>query len=240
MRSSRTWLPYLPLMVFAISLDAHAQQSYFNVPSSEITKTNQGFVQEQVDVGNQIQSNLTLDYGLGSGWEIGANWLDADVAAFKGTTTADLAGLALMNLQKSFALTNSLSIAIGTQQGTRGPNTEHLYPWAHFSFGTFVYAPTDSSLVRLTAGIYEASASYLTGSDHGVRGVLVGSEIGLWKERLSAQVEWISGAHSLGTSAVGFVMYFSPSWMLSAAAQSNNPEPLKPVSAILEFTYSGH
>jgi len=52
-----------------------AQQNFINVPSSEVTIKNKYFFQQQINFNDLIQSNTTLDYGLGKGYEIGLNIL---------------------------------------------------------------------------------------------------------------------------------------------------------------------
>ncbi|HNN01109.1 MAG TPA: hypothetical protein PKG67_11665, partial [Turneriella sp.] len=53
---------------------AFAQQNLFNVPNGEITKPGHFFTQQQFNLTRSaLQSNSTLDYGLGDGWEAGLN-----------------------------------------------------------------------------------------------------------------------------------------------------------------------
>lgn len=55
-----------------------AQQKFINVPSGEATGTGKLFFQQQFNFCYLIQSNTTLDVGVGSGIEIGVNILGLD------------------------------------------------------------------------------------------------------------------------------------------------------------------
>ena len=62
-------------LLFLSSLVSYSQQNYINVPSSEATTKHKLFLQQQLNFNEIIQSNTTLDFGLGKGFEIGANVL---------------------------------------------------------------------------------------------------------------------------------------------------------------------
>ena len=62
------------LLLFATNF-LMAQQNFINVPSGEVTQARKFFVQEQLNFNEIIQSNTTVDYGLGHGFEIGINIL---------------------------------------------------------------------------------------------------------------------------------------------------------------------
>lgn len=64
----------ITLIIFT-KLGAVAQQNFINVPSSEATIKNKVFFQQQLNFNELIQSNSTLDFGLGKGFEVGANIL---------------------------------------------------------------------------------------------------------------------------------------------------------------------
>ncbi|MCY7358024.1 MAG: hypothetical protein LH609_11310 [Rudanella sp.] len=52
---------------------SYAQETYFNVSESEISKKNKVLIQQQIDITDQFRSTTTFDYGLGRNWEIGFN-----------------------------------------------------------------------------------------------------------------------------------------------------------------------
>ena len=58
------------LMLLLLSSMAVAQQNFINVPSGEATKAKGFFFQQQFNFNEIIQSNTTIDYGIGKGFEI--------------------------------------------------------------------------------------------------------------------------------------------------------------------------
>ncbi|MEI8100278.1 MAG: hypothetical protein WCH09_01815, partial [Bacteroidota bacterium] len=55
------------------------QQSYFNVPSSDKTKVNTWFFQQQTNFSaGEFTSNYTFDYGINDKWEGGINVLQVN------------------------------------------------------------------------------------------------------------------------------------------------------------------
>lgn len=48
-----------------------AQQSFINVPSGELTPVKNLFFQQQLNINELFQSNTTIDFGLGKGFECG-------------------------------------------------------------------------------------------------------------------------------------------------------------------------
>ena len=86
-----------------------AQQSLFNVPSSEITERGRWFFQEQLNLSRSGVSNTTLDYGIGHGMELGLNLFDLDL--YHPGSEERLSTLPMVNLQKRWDLTERWAIA---------------------------------------------------------------------------------------------------------------------------------
>ncbi len=110
------------LLINGISL--FSQQNFINVPSSEVTKKNKLFFQQQVNINEQIQSNTTLDFGLGKGFEIGVNVLglnyDEKLKSVQFNDTSDkdpYNPLIMLNGLKNFELSENMAIAFGGQTG---------------------------------------------------------------------------------------------------------------------------
>jgi len=53
------------LLLLLNSFLSFSQQNFINVPSSEATKKHKLFFQQQLNFNELIQSNTTIDYGLG-------------------------------------------------------------------------------------------------------------------------------------------------------------------------------
>ena len=65
---------WLIVAMVSSSVLGHAQQSYFNTPSSDQTKKGDFFVQEQLNLSKySYVSNLTCVWGLPRDFEIGFN-----------------------------------------------------------------------------------------------------------------------------------------------------------------------
>ena len=106
------------------SILAFSQQNFINVPSSEVTTKHKLFFQQQLNFNELIQSNSTLDYGLGKGFEIGANVLGLNFnqkqKSFLNNDTTDTDPynpLLMLNGLKQFELNEHISVAAGTQLG---------------------------------------------------------------------------------------------------------------------------
>ncbi len=67
------WVRWLAavLLLGGFAADSSAQQNLFNVPSAEITPKNALFFQQQTNFNRTIQSNTTISYGFGNGFEGG-------------------------------------------------------------------------------------------------------------------------------------------------------------------------
>ena len=63
------WLSYLVCF---------SQQNFINVPSGDVTSCKKVFFQEQLNFNESIQSNTTIDLGIGKGFELGVNILGLD------------------------------------------------------------------------------------------------------------------------------------------------------------------
>jgi hypothetical protein len=109
----------------SLSLSAVGQQTFFSVPSSDITPKHKILAQQQVDINSeQLRFSTTVDYGLGRNWEVGLNLYNIDYQSQEHTwlrndTTLQLpyAPLLLINAQRTFNLTDALHIGLGGQTG---------------------------------------------------------------------------------------------------------------------------
>ena len=131
---------------------AISQQSLFNAPSSDITTRYKLFVQEQLNFNNQHISNLTLDYGLGKGFEICMNVFQTNFSIKHGHYASSVI---CINVQKEFILTKRIKTATGIQLGRNDAAIKN----GMWIFQNFVYQPRIDGL-KLYAGAYYASKYY--------------------------------------------------------------------------------
>jgi hypothetical protein len=216
-----------------------AQQNLFNVPSSEITRPNKVFVQQQFNLNNIIQANTTFDYGLKKNMEIGLNLIGVDYAEtnkkFFNNDSADIDPfnpLLLANFQKLYVLHERFKIAIGSQNG--GNFTIANRP----EFATFSYLNSISyflhEIIRTNFGLYACNKHY-AGKGNKV-GLMFGSEIKIFSGKLHFVGDCIAGNNAVSTAVLGFVFYPTKNLPISMGWQI----PLNPhnkFALIVEVTF---
>lgn len=227
------------LFTFVTIFAANGQQSLFNVPSSEITKQKGFFLQEQLNFNDIIQSNLTLDWGLGKGWEIGTNIVGVDYSlpqkkmidndAIEGEAYAPLV---LLNIQKGVTLSEHFKVGIGTQNGFNVTQVKNPQ-FAHFSFVNVVTSFHEDR-IHLTTGYYHGNTRYL--GEGNSSGPMLGAEATIIPQKLSLMADWIHGNHDLGVSVVGFVWYPTKRLPLSFGWQTPNQENGNASAFVFEIT----
>lgn len=140
--------------------------------------------------------NMTLGYSLRNGWDFSLSLLNAQVLGnnnhFQGNT--------FVNVAKTFELNNQFSITIGSQNGVALANPEHQ-SWFNFNFMDNRYDL--NSWLSLHGGPYLANAA-ITGTTSQA-GFLAGAEITAIPDKLSLQMDYISGHHALSGAAVSML-----------------------------------
>ena len=195
----------------------HAQQNFFNVPASEVTRQGKVFFQEQVNVltsQKKLQSNSHFAYGIGAQLEVGLNISHVNIKPFSRRVlpinTRDrsepYSPLVLGTAQKAFAVGDHFLFAVGTQTGVN-----FGAPLEQKALATLSYANAVVLLprphARLVAGAYYGNTTFL-GAGAGL-GVWLGAEVQVLPERIHLVVDWISGSHDLGLGVVGANVFFS-------------------------------
>ena len=110
----------------------------FNVPSAEITPKNALFLHQQTNFTRTIQSNATITYGFGGGFEGGLNILSVGLLPEKGVQDDSNPPLFLFNAQKGFELGEDFKLGSGTQLGQTAPNRRADVRLANFTYLTGV------------------------------------------------------------------------------------------------------
>lgn len=188
-----------------------SQQNFINVPSSEATSKHKLFFQQQLNFNEIIQSNTTLDVGLGKGFEFGVNVLGLNFSeknkSFIQNDTNDVDPynpLIMINGLKQFELSENISISSGTQFGLNFRDNKRT------TNATLIYTNLliknliikNSSLV---IGSYYNSIHY--GGRHGNRiGAWIGSEIPIIK-KLHIVAESVLGNNAMCYTSVGIIYY---------------------------------
>ena len=187
-----------------------AQQNFINVPSSEVTIKNKYFFQQQINFNDLIQSNTTLDYGLGKGYEIGLNILginfDQNRKIIFQNNTSDIepySPLILLNGLKQINVSNHFSMSFGSQLGLNfidnKRNSGAALCYLNFHISDLVI--TNSILVM---GSYFNSIHY--GGNGNRFGAWGGIEIPI-TSYFHINAESILGDNSISYTSLGIIVY---------------------------------
>lgn len=193
------------------SVASYSQQNYINVPSSEATTKHKLFFQQQLNFNEIIQSNTTLDFGLGKGFEIGANVLGLNFSeknkSFIENDTNDIDPynpLIMINGLKQFELTKNISISSGAQFGLNFRDNKKTTN-AALVYGNVLLKNMLVKNSSLVIGGYYNSLHY--GGRFGNRvGVWVGSEIPII-QKLHIVAESVLGNNAMCYTSLG-IIYF--------------------------------
>ena len=198
-------------LLFLSSLVSYSQQNYINVPSSEATTKHKLFLQQQLNFNEIIQSNTTLDFGLGKGFEIGANVLGLNFSdknrSFIKNDTNDIDPynpLVMLNGLKQFEISKNLSLTTGAQFGLNFRDNKRT------TNATLVYSNLllKNILIKnssIVIGGYYNSLHY--GGRYGNRiGAWIGSEIPI-ADKLHIVAESVLGNNSLSYTSLGLIYY---------------------------------
>jgi hypothetical protein len=236
--------PYLIIvmsLLFFYGKEGHPQQTFYNVPSGQITKKNRIFIQQQLTHLNTLQSNTTIDYGLGNRWEVGFNvfnwkWGRAPTPLEPTELGSDPKTVFLLNSQKLFQLTDTWGLAVGIEIGPQFTNIFNVSNLAHFEFTNLVWAPMSESWIRTVLGIYRAS-SFFYGGSRDQLGILAGAEYAFKRDQLHLLAEWVSGTSPFGNNVLGLAAFFNPEFLVTLGALSESFILIRPNGFILELTW---
>ncbi len=218
-----------------------AQQNLFNVPSGNITGKGDLFFQQQFNFSRASgSSNTTVDLGLGSGWEVGANFLD--VLLYERGPDRPQPGPVqanpdfLVNAQKGFEITDYWSTGVGGQFGFNPATSRRDVRFLNFSWAINSFQVPD----REEYGKWYIGAYYGNGAYRGAgssTGFMLGAEVPIIPEKLSFQFDWLGGTNDISVAVVGGVYTFQSGWQLSLGAQLPSPRSGNPYGVVLELTY---
>lgn len=230
-------IKFLLLPIF-IYLSSKAQQNFINVPSAEVTLKHKLFFQQQLNFNELIQSNSTLDFGLGKGFEVGANVLGLNFNNKQksflnndSTDTDPYNPLVLLNGLKQFELSEHASIAIGSQFGVNFTDNKKKSK-AGLTYINFRLTDLLFKNSTFVIGSYFNSIHY---GGHGNRlGAWVGTEIPV-TNNFHFMAESVIGDNALCYTSVG-VIYYPYKWMpLTLGVQIPNTKN-NAYSIVFEFT----
>ncbi len=201
---------FLLFIISLFGIPIFAQQNFINVPSAEITANRKLFFQQQININELFQSNSTLDYGLGKGWEIGVNVLGLNYnekqKSFLKNDENDrdpYNPLFMLNAQKGFEISDKFTTTIGTQFGINYDFDEKKGN-AGLLYGNL---KTKEFLVNegvLVTGLYYNSKHY--GGTGNRIGAWVGMELPI-SHKFHFLVESVIGSNAISYSSLAIVYY---------------------------------
>lgn len=202
-----------------------SQQNFINVPSGEATITKKWFFQQQINYGNILQSNTTLEYGLKHGFEAGINVLGLNISKNKfsiidndSADTDPFSPLVLVNGLKQFNINKKFHLCIGTQAGGNFTTKTKEKPCALFYTNAVVKDwPLEKS--SIVGGAYYNTLHY---GGYGNRlGVWLGTELAVLP-KLHITGETILGSNSLAYTSLGLIVYAQKRLPLTFGVQIPN------------------
>jgi hypothetical protein len=226
----------LTLVLALLSTPGLAQQSLFNVPSTQETLPGRLFGQVQLTgTSHGGEVNTTLELGV-------FRWLEVGMNIFR---------MPLYRLSE-------LDPGAPAQSSTMLNANVYLDPLAWLAFeagvqGGIGFVPNTTRLEPVVFGWvtsrFEAPApfgSYVVGAYSGNRGALgrgppvgglLGVEVPVIEHRLHAMADWVVGLNDLSVVVVGAVVFIGQSFQLSAGAQLPSPGSGNSFGGMLELTY---
>ncbi len=175
--------------------------------------------------------NITVGYSANNGWDISLSLLNAQVLGnnnqFQGNT--------FFNIAKTFDINNDFSITAGTQNGIALANVQPQL-WFNFNFLDNRYDVTPWLLLH--GGPYLANAA-ITGTSRQV-GFLTGAEITFIQNKLSLQMDYISGHHSLSGATVNMLFNITPRCQIYMGVLVPEQNSGNEFAGIIGFNLSTH
>jgi len=239
------------LLVFTVA-GTHliqAQQSYFNVPSSDRTKEGEFFFQEQLNYADgEITSNSTFDWGITKHFEAGFNVLQVNYAKGSVLRRSDnsitpdemVYPLITANCQYFFPISEHHQFSVAAVSGFSFLNKLSLKENATLVFSNYQYHKHG---LKITAGIYAGNNHMMsTGTRfpfsniNSPLGFQIGSEIPIIHEKLSIITDYVSGTHAMGMSTLGIAVAVPHHWVISLGGFFPNINSVNPKGIVMEFT----
>lgn len=231
---------YVLLSLFLCLLtDGFSQQNFINVPSSEITPKNKLFFQQQLNINELIQSNTTLDYGLGRNFEVGINILglnySSKMASFLQNDSLDrdpYNPLVLINGLKKIELYPNTSVSLGGQLGL---NFFDKLISPQKAFLTYLNLSFDDKFIpnsRFVLGGYYNSLHY--GGEGSRLSFWLAAEVPL-NNKVHLMSESIIGSNALSYTSLGVIYFLTKKMPITFGIQLPNVQA-NAAALVIEFT----
>lgn len=222
---------------------SNAQQNLFNIPSGDITLNKKVFYQHQLNVyHDKIESKSHFVYGLGKGWDVGANLVgkgvyftpDWRVLHNDNSNKGSLYPVLMATVQKQFIMSEKWFVNIGGQYGWNLSNKIENKEFNHFTYllGRYDFMKG----CRIVTGIYNTTNMFV--GEGNTVGLLAGYEVKLSK-RWYLMGDWLSGSNDASVLVIGGMFNASKRIQLCAGWQIPNLNTPKPMALVLEINLLG-
>lgn len=236
-------LTSLGCFLLLASSSVQAQQNLFNIPSGDITPADKVFYQHQVNAyQSKLESKAHLVYGMGKGWDIGANLVGKGfyfTPEWRALHNDDpkkgaLYPILMGTVQKMWELSDHLQVNGGLQMGVNLSNRINNKTLNYFGYGMAVWHFKPGS--RVNVGVYHSNPMFIgQGNDSGI---MLGYEYKLSK-RWYLMGDWMSGNNDAAVAVIGGMYNASRRVQLCAGWQIPNPQAPKPMGLVLEVNLLG-
>ncbi len=240
----KQWLVLFFAFSQLYSVIGYSQQNLFNIPSGDITNTNKGFYQHQLNVySNKVESKAHFVYGLGKGWDAGINLVGKGAYFTKdwrllhndNPNRGSVYPLLMGTVQKQFNINKKFDINFGTQFGTNLSSKINNKVANYFLYGLGVYY-FNKRKSRLVGGIYKTNEMFVGKGN--TTGLMFGYEVKLSK-RWYLMGDWVSGNNDASVGVLGGMYNLSKRVQLCAGWQIPNANTPKPQALVLEINILG-
>lgn len=192
-------------LLFAYAGKTSAQQTIFEMPSSQITAEKNFFVQQQIIIKKAgAESNSIAVYGLGLGFEAGVTV--AHVQLYRPAAPAETPAAAasqpdvLINAQKAIHLNEQIHLGWGTRSGANIAPAARSWSLATFNYLNGHYALKGANNFIVLGGYYTNQAYAGPGTE---MGAMIGVQHVLIKEKLFAMADFVSGNNDIAGLSAG-------------------------------------
>ena len=175
--------------------------------------------------------NLTLGYSSHNGWDFSLSLLNTQVLGSNNHFQGDT----FLNIAKTFEINDDYAITLGTQNGVALVNARPQL-WFNFSFLDNRYDLTP--WLMLHVGPYLANAA-ITGTSLQV-GFLSGTEITFIQNKLSLQMDYISGHHALSGANVNLLYNLTPRCQIYLGVLVPEQNSGNEFAGVIGFNFSTH
>lgn len=175
--------------------------------------------------------NINLGYSANNGWDFNLSLLNTQVLGSNNQFQGDT----FINITKTFDINNDFSIAVGTQNGVALVNVKPQL-WFNFTFLDNRYDVTP--WLSIHGGPYLANAA-ITGTSRQI-GFMTGTEITFIPHKLSLEMDYISGHHSLSGAAVNLLFNITPRCQIYMGVLVPEQRSGNEFAGIVGFNFSTH